>query len=329
MSDTNLSVSELAQRVQDAAADLDGLTRRTPLVTVPFAGIPVRLKLENLQHTGSFKYRGALATLRAAQLSGPVSGCVTYSAGNHGRAVSRAAAAAGVPATVFMPSFALPSKVQLVEKEGATAVLVDGGELATRAHELAEQTDALFIHPFDQASVMAGQGTVGLEILEQIASEEDRPLDVLLVPVGGGGLVSGIASIAAAISPSTRVIPVEPERAGDLHESLAAGRITPWDRAVTATTAADGLRAPAVGELPWSIIEQQVSESLTVSEEAIFAAMGIIAAETNTVVEPSGAVAAAAVLQHAERVAGLSVAAIVSGGNIAVTQFAEQIAVDS
>lgn len=286
----------------------------------------MRLKLENLQHTGSFKYRGALATLRAAQRSGSVSGCVTYSAGNHGRAVARAAAAAGVSATVFMPSFAEPSKVQLVKQEGATAVLVDGSELVTRAHKLTDLTGALFIHPFDQVSVMAGQGTVGLEILEQVSREEHHPLDVLLVPVGGGGLISGVASIAAEISPSTRVIAVEPERAGDLHESLAAGHLTPWDRAVTATTAADGLRAPAVGELPWSIIKQQIAESLTVSEEAIFAAMRIIAAETNTVVEPSGAVAAAAVLQHTGQFAGLRVAAIVSGGNVAVAQFAERIA---
>lgn len=157
MSGTSFSTTELTQRVRAAAADLQGLTRRTPLVTVPLVGVPVQLKLENLQHTGSFKYRGALATLRAAQRSGAVSGCVTYSAGNHGCAVARAAAAAGVSATVFMPSFAEPSKVRLVEQEGATAVLVDGSELATRAHDLADKTGALFIHPFDQASVMAGR----------------------------------------------------------------------------------------------------------------------------------------------------------------------------
>lgn len=225
-----------------------------------------------------------------------------------------------------MPSFALPSKVQLVEKEGATAVLVDGSELATRAHELADHTDALFIHPFGSGERHGRPGHRRPRDFRANSKRRGSPLDVLLVPVGGGGLVSGIASIAAEISPSTRVIPVEPERAGDLHESSSAGRITPWDRAVTATTAADGLRAPAVGELPWSIIQQQISESLTVSEESIFAAMRIIAAETNAVVEPSGAVAAAAVLQHAEQFAGLSVAAIVSGSNVAVAQFAEQIA---
>ncbi len=337
------TIEDLADLVLEAAEALTGLCRRTPFVEARFGDVPVQLKLENLQHTGSFKYRGALATLRAAQAAGPVSSCVTYSAGNHGRALARAARAAGVPATVLMPSFAEPAKVALVEAEGASALLVEGDLLAATAQELVERTGALFVHPFDQLSIMAGQGTVGLEILEQhteaartsagreaegaaSTADEDRPLDVLLVPVGGGGLVSGIAAIAARLSPETRVIPVEPERAGDLHESLAEGQIVPWDRTVTATTIADGLRAPAVGEHPWSIIHGRIHESLTVSEASILAAMRVIAAETNTIVEPSGAVAAAAVLQHPARFKGLSVAAVVSGGNIAPARFAEMLA---
>lgn len=317
----------LAREVREAAVTLMGLCRRTPLISVTFDGVPVRLKLENLQHTGSFKYRGALATLRAMQAAGDISSCVTYSAGNHGRALARAARAAGVAATVVMPEFAEPAKVRLVEAEGAAAVLVRGDELAATAHRLVDRTGARFVHPFDQIGVMAGQGTVGSELFEQHADAEDGALDVLLVPVGGGGLISGIAAIAAERSPGTRVIAVEPERAADLHESLAAGRIVPWDRALTTTTIADGLRSPTVGEQPWAIILERVSEALMVSEESILAAMGLIAGETNTVVEPSGAVAAAAVLQHASRFAGLRVAAVVSGGNIAPARFAELLAV--
>jgi threonine dehydratase len=307
-----------AARVREAAEALDGFARRTPLVEVRLGGRAAFAKLENLQHTGSFKYRGALATLKAALAEGPVSSCVTYSAGNHGRGVARAAKSAGIAATVVMPDSCEPGKVVFVEGEGATATLVQPDRLAATAKSIAAETGAVFIHPFDQPSVMAGQGTVGLEILEQ-----SDDVDVILVPVGGGGLISGIATIAAELSPKTQVIAVEPERAGDLAESLQAGEIVTWSREQTFTTVADGLRSPAVGVEPWAVIRERVAEALTVSEQSILEAMRELSAQTNTLVEPSGAVAAAALLEHGGRFEGKRVAVVVTGGNIAPHRFAE------
>ncbi len=168
---------------------------------------------------------------------------------------------------------------------------------------------------------MAGQGTVGLEIFE------DQPaLDALLVPVGGGGLVSGIAAIASQLRPNTRIIAVEPDRAADLHESLSVGKVVAWDRKVTATTIADGLRAPFVGDTPWQVIRTQLTEALTVSDEMIRAAMRLVVQHTNTIVEPSGAVATAALLQYSEMFSGLRVGAVVSGGNLGLDQFTKLLA---
>lgn len=211
--------------------------------------------------------------------------------------------------------------MELVEAEGAAVKLVEPDLLVPATNELAERSGALFVHPFDQKSVIAGQGTVGVETLD-----EAPDVDTILVPVGGGGLLSGILSATALRGAPARVIAVEPERAADLRDSLLAGRPTPWKRSVTATTIADGLRAPSVGRLPWEVISTWVADALTVSEASIIEAMRSISSQTGTLVEPSGAVAVAAAVTYAEWFKGQRVAAVVTGGNIAPQRFADLIA---
>lgn len=305
-----------------AARDrLAGRIRETPLMRLDLPGTASTAwaKAENVQLTGSFKVRGALHAVLAAVAHGPVQGVVTYSAGNHGSALAHAARVADVPATVVMPATAAPMKIEWTRLAGAEVIVCEPDRIASLAHELEQDRGLVFIHPFDDADVIAGQGTVALELLDQLGAE---PLDALLVPVGGGGLLSGIASAVKELRPDIRVIGVEPELAGDLAEGFRSGELAVWDRERTRRTIADGLRSPQVGALPWALITRLVDDVLVVSEPRILDAMRLVALQTNTIVEPSGAVAAAAVLQHAERLAGLRVAVIVSGGNIDPRAFA-------
>ena len=304
-----------------ARARLAGRIRETPLVRLDLQRTvgSALIKAENLQLTGSFKLRGALHALLAAMARGPVPGVVTYSAGNHGRALAHAARIAEVPAVVVMPATAAPMKIEWTRLAGAEVVVCDPDRITSLAHELEEDRGLAFIHPFDDADVIAGQGTVALELHDQLGAE---PLDALLVPVGGGGLLSGIARAVKELRPEIRVIGVEPDLAGDLAEGFRSGELAVWDRERTRRTIANGLRSPQVGALPWALITQLVDDVLVVSEPRIIDAMRMLALQTNSIVEPSGAVATAAVLQHADRLAGLRVAAIVSGGNIDPRAFA-------
>lgn len=297
--------------VRAAAARVSGQVVRTPLLPCPWADVarPLWLKPENLQPTGAFKMRGAFNAVGALDPTERARGVVTHSSGNHGRALAWAARAFGAPVIVVIPETAPAVKVEGVRALGAEIVMVPPAERESRAVELARDRGMVMIPPFEHADVIAGQGTVGLEIVEDLPD-----LDVVLVPVGGGGLISGIAVAVKALLPAARVVGVEPELAGDLAEGFARGERVAWDPALTSRTIADGVRLPAVGELTWRHIERHVDDVITVSEQAILDAMGVLARSSRIVAEPSGALTAAAYLSRPDAVTGRTVA-VVSGGN--------------
>jgi threonine dehydratase len=293
----------------------------TPVLqlTHPERGYRVAVKAESLQRTGSFKLRGATNAV-AAHLEKSAVGVVTYSAGNHGRSLAYAAQQAGLVATVVMPDATPEVQIAATRALGARVVLRPADEIVAHAHELAEMQGQHLVPPFDDALVIAGQGTVGLELLDQV-----EQLDVVLIPVGGGGLVAGVAAAIKSQRPDTQIVAVEPALAADLAEGVGLGCRRVWPRALTRRTIADGLRSAAVGELPWAHITALVDEVVTVTDDSIVAAMKWLAAEGKLMVEPSGAVAAAALLEHADHFSG-SVVVIASGGNIDPATFASFVA---
>jgi threonine dehydratase len=287
----------------------------TPLIRAEFPGVgDLSLKAESLQPIGSFKLRGAFnkaASLPADLLS---RGLITYSSGNHAQGVAYAARALGTKAVIVMPSNAPEIKRRATEALGATIVTVGPGsqERRQRAEELAAAEGYTIIPPYDDPAIIAGQGTCGLEILEQFPD-----VDVVLAPVGGGGLLSGVATAIKLQRPDVTVWGVEPELAADATDSLAAGSIVTYTADQTARTLADGLRTQHVGERNFAHIRAFVDGMVTVTEAEIAAAVRAIAQHARLVAEPSGAVACAAALFHgaAMSAAGRRICAIVSGGN--------------
>lgn len=299
--------------IEAAAARVADVVRRTPLVATELGttGAPVWLKAESLQVGGSFKIRGATNALRTADPAALARGVVTHSSGNHAQAVARAARALGVAATVVMPVDAPTVKVDATRAQGARIVLVEARDRAAAVERIQADTGALFVPPFDHPAVIAGQGTVGLEVVADLPD-----VATVYVPVSGGGLVSGIAAAVRARAPGTRVVAVEPELAGDLAEGWSRGTRVTWDVARTGRTIADGLRVPSVGALPWAHIEALVDDVVTVTEAQIEAALRATVLEAKLVCEPSGAVALAGCLAASgSRPPGPAVA-IVSGGNV-------------
>lgn len=292
--------------VRAAAERIAGVVVRTPLLPADWAGGQLWLKPECLQPTGAFKLRGALhAVSRLADRRG----VVTHSSGNHGQALAYAARAAGVPCVVVMPDAALPHKVAAVRRLGAEVVLVPPAERVAEAARLAERRGLAVVPPYDHPHVIAGQGTVGVEIVE------DRPdVSVVLVPVGGGGLASGVATAVKALLPDVRVIGVEPELAADARDSLRAGELRPVAPEAAYRTAADGLRTP-LSQLTLEHLLARVDDIVTVTEAEIREATRALLREARLVAEPSGAVTTAAYLRVRERFPGRAVA-VVSGGNI-------------
>ncbi len=281
--------------IEAAAVRVRSTVVRTPLLRSQSPGLPdLWLKCENLQLTGSFKIRGA--TNAVAQLSAEerAAGVVAHSSGNHAQALARAASAAGTTATIVMPDDSAVVKQRATRALGAEVVLVQAAERLERAEQIHRRTGAAFIAPFEDARVIAGQGTIGLEIVEQLPS-----VGLVLVPVSGGGLIAGVAAALKARSSGIRVIGVEPALAGDLAEGMAVGARVQWDVADTNRTIADGLRVPAVGRLPWEHIRVLVDDVLTVSEDEIRSAVRDLALREHLVVEPSGAVTYAAARQLA------------------------------
>ncbi|MEV1117002.1 threonine/serine dehydratase [Actinosynnema sp. NPDC049800] len=297
-----------------AAADrIEGAAVRTPLLRFDDG---LWLKPESLQPVGAFKIRGAYNALARLTEDVRARGVVAYSSGNHAQAVAYAAKLFGVPAVIVVPDDTPRVKVDATLSHGAEVVQVPMALREARAAELVAERGATLIPPFDHPDVIAGQGTVGLEV---IAEKPD--VATVLVPVSGGGLISGVAAAVKALSPSTRVIGVEPELAGDAAESLRVGTLVRWSAGDRARTIADGLRAEP-SELTFEHLRAYVDDIVTVSEEQIGEAVGVLARRARLVVEPSGAVTVAA---HLARPSSGPTVAVLSGGNVDPEVFARYL----
>ena len=299
--------------VRAAAARIAGRAHRTPVLTCrgidALVGARVHFKCENLQRGGAFKFRGALNAVRSLDRLRLERGVVTHSSGNHGAALALAARIAGTDAVVVMPENARRIKRVAVEGYGARVILCPPTE-AEREHfaaQVVEREGRTLVHPYEDPRVIAGQGSAALELIEQVPDA-----DLFVAPVGGGGLLSGTAITVSALRPGAAVIGAEPREADDTARSFAAGRRIPEpsDR-----TIADGLRT-SVGAIAFRIIRQRVREIVTVPEEAIAAAMRLVWERMKIVVEPSSAVAVAALLARPDALRGRRVGVILSGGNV-------------
>jgi len=308
--------------VRAAAGRIAGLAHRTPVLTSAaldeLAGARVLLKAENLQRTGSFKFRGAcnaVASLGEAQRE---RGVATVSSGNHAQALALAARLHGVRAVILMPDDAPAGKLAATRGHGAEVVRFDryGADREALLAELVAERGLVPIHPYDDERVMAGQGTVALELLEDAGG-----LDLLLVPVGGGGLVSGCATAAAGV----RVVGVEPEAGDDARRSLAAGERV---RIEVPRTIADGQQLPVPGELTFPVMRERVAAIEVASDAEIVAAMRLLFERVKTVAEPSGACALAALLAGRVDARGLRVGVVVSGGNVTAERFSQLVRAD-
>lgn len=286
---------------------------RTPVVTSAsldeIAGARLFFKCENLQKTGSFKIRGATNAIFSLTDEEALHGVVAPSSGNHAAAMALAARWRGIPAYIVMPSNSSAAKMRAVESYGGKITLCEPN-MASRESTCAEvmrKTGAHLVHPYDDARVIAGQGTAALELLEEVGD-----LDVVITPASGGGLLSGTAIAAKGMRPGIRLVGGEPRNADDAYRSLASGKI---QAAAQSETMADGLRA-TLSPLTFSILQSMVDEISLVSEEEIVAAMLLLWERTKLVVEPSGAVAAAPALNRRIRADGKKVGIILSGGNL-------------
>jgi threonine dehydratase len=303
------------ESIREAAERIRGFVHRTPLLSAAQLGnrrgVRLHLKAESLQKTGSFKPRGALNKVLSLTPDERLRGLVTVSAGNHAQAVAWAAGIANASCVVVMPTDAPRSKIDAVKGYRAEIILhEDRATLFERLREVQSARGLTFVHPFDDPVVLAGAGTVGLEILEDLVRA-----DVVVVPVGGGGLLGGVACAIKQTSPTTRVIAVELAEGPGLAPALQAGRPIPVPR--PARTLADGMTPPFVGALPLAIARKAVDTVVTVTEAQICEAMGLLMTRAKLYVEGSGAAATAAVLAGDSGAArGESVVAIVSGGNV-------------
>lgn len=299
--------------IRDAARMLDGVAYRTPVQTSraisQVAGVPVVLKCENLQRAGSFKIRGAYIRMARLSAEEKARGVVAASAGNHAQGVAFAAGLLGIQAVVYMPVDAALPKVAATREYGAEVRLVgvDVDETLAAAKAEAERTGAVFIHPFDHPDVVAGQGTIALEILEQVPD-----VRTVVMPLGGGGLVAGVAAALAEVAPHVKVVGVQAARAAAYPGSLAAGVPT---TSLARSTMADGIAVGTPGPVPFSIVSELGAEVRTVTEDELSRALLMITERAKLVVEPAGAAGVAALLADPSGLEG-PVVAILSGGNI-------------
>jgi threonine dehydratase len=302
-----------------AAQRLTGVALRTPVLTSRQVDEPlgarVYFKCENFQRAGAFKFRGAYNTLSrftAAQKSG---GAVAFSSGNHAQAVALAAQLLGMRAAIVMPRDAPPVKRAATEGYGAEVIAYEREreDREAIARRIVTERGATLVVPFDNADVIAGQGTVAKELLE-----ETGPLDYLVVSVGGGGLLAGCAIAAKELSPDCQIYGVEPEAGNDAQQSLRSGRIV---RIPVPRTIADGAQTPCVGNLTFPIMQRLVTGIVTVSDDQLRAQMRFFAERMKIVVEPTGCLAAAAVMNQLVPVRGGRVGVIISGGNVDLAQF--------
>jgi threonine dehydratase len=311
-----------------AASRIAGIAVKTPLVRAPFPGIAghgtpreIWLKAESLQPIGAFKIRGAANKILQLTPEQIARGVITYSSGNHAQGVAYAAREVGAKAVIVMPSNAPAIKRAATLALGAEVVDVGlaSSERLAVAEQLMREHGYVVIPPYDDEQIIAGQATCGLEIVEELPD-----VDLVLAPVSGGGLLSGVASAVKQMRPEAHVFGVEPELAGDTAESFRTGAIVTWPAELTSRTIADGLRTQSVGERNFAHIRAFVEGIITVTEAEIRAAMRAIVMTARLVPEPSGAVAAAALLFHADQLPSYRKAvAVVSGGNVAPALLAE------
>jgi len=308
--------------IRAAARILEGVAARTPLVGF---GPPERrwfLKAESLQPIGAFKIRGAYVAVAGLSPDERARGVITYSSGNHAQGVARAARLLGAPAVIVMPSDAPEVKRRRVLADGAEVVVVGTSSEERRrvAERIAAERGLSIIPPYDDDRIIAGQGTCGLEIAEDLPD-----VAAVLVPIGGGGLASGVAAAVRGLRPGARVIGVEPELAADARESLETGRIVEWPAELVSRTIADGTRTQSIGRRNFAHLRTLLDRVVTVSEAEIAAGVRLAAEESRLVVEPSGALTIAALRFRAGE-AGLTpadgpVVAVVSGGNVDLERY--------
>jgi threonine dehydratase len=302
-----------AADVEAARQAIHPHVHRTPMLRSEtlsrMSGCTVFLKAENLQKTGSFKARGGTNAVLGLSTEEKARGVIVVSAGNHGAGVAYGARIAGVRATVVMPDTAMLSKIAAVEGYGAEVRLVDPMRLMESMEKIQQEQGQSFIHPFDNLLVIAGQGTVGVEVLDEVPD-----VDVIVVPVGGGGLLSGIAAFIKRTRPSIAVIGVEPKGSNVVSQSLVAGHPITLEHFYSI---ADGLNAPWSGPISLGLIQELVDDVVTVNDDAISDAMGTVLERAKLLVEPAGAAAVAALLQGVvPQSHGRRVVAILSGGNV-------------
>lgn len=301
--------------IRAAATRLDGVAARTPVLTSQMfdrlVSRQVFFKAEHLQRTGSFKFRGSYN--RLAQLDAParLRGVIAFSSGNHAQGVALAAQLLDIPATIVMPENAPPVKIMATRGYGASVVLYDPARQSREeiSQALATEHGLTLVPPFNDEQIIAGQGTGALELLQEVAD-----LDTLVVPVGGGGLISGWAIAARALNPTIRIIGVEPEGADDVRQSLEAQRIITIS---PPTTIADGVRTTAPGPITFAIMRELVDAVVVVSDRQILAATRWVALHMKQVVEPTGALTTAALLADLLPSTARRVGTVFCGGNIA------------
>ncbi len=311
------------EAIRAAAARIRGIAVQTPLVHAPFPGVAgeVWLKAESLQPIGAFKIRGAANKILQLTPEEIQRGVITYSSGNHAQGVAYAARAVGAKAVIVMPSNAPAIKRAATLALGAEVVEVGpaSSERLAKAEELVRAHGYVVVPPYDDIDIITGQATCGLEIADALPD-----VDLVLAPVSGGGLLSGIAAAIKQTCPHAKVFGVEPELAGDTAESFRKGSVVEWPAEQTSQTIADGLRTQSVGACNFAHLQAFVDGIVTVTEGEIRSAMRAIATTARLVAEPSGAVAAAALLFHAGELPSYRKAvAVVSGGNVALELLAE------
>ncbi len=305
--------------IEAAAARLAGRARRTPLLSSPFldemAGRRLFVKPECLQHTGSFKFRGGWAALSGLEPEARARGVIAFSSGNHAQGLALAAAEHGVPCVILMPADAPRLKIENTRALGAEVVLYDRAseDRDVLGARLSAERGLRLVKPFDEPLVIAGQGTVGLEIAEQ-AAEEGVEKGEVLVPCGGGGLTGGIALALEAKAPGFTVRPCEPEGFDDTARSLEAGNIVRNVR--LSGSLCDAIVTPQPGEITFPILKRLCGPGLVVSEEEVLKAMALAFTRLKIVLEPGGAVALAAALFHGDKLGEGAVIAVASGGNV-------------
>ena len=310
--------------VQRAAARLQGIATRTPVMTSRTAdeatGARLFFKCENLQRMGAFKFRGAYNAIASLPDGVRQRGVIAFSSGNHAQGMALAGRLLSVPVTILMPLDAPEAKIAATRGYGAEVILFDrySQDREALGRQIAGERGLSLIPPFDHPEVIAGQGTAAMELIE-----ETGPLDLLLVCLGGGGLVSGCALAAHALSPGIRVIGVEPEAGNDAQQSLRAGHIV---KIAVPKTIADGAQTAALGHYTFPLIQRDVADIVTVSDAELIETMRFFAERMKLVVEPTGCLAAAAALTAKVPVRGLRVGVIISGGNTDLASFCRLLA---